>query len=204
MGNTKGSQAELNNGLTHVVVQLTQEEIGLLIGCILGDAYIYPQGKICVDHGQYQYDYVRWLHQKVFRLTYPKLARVVRLDKRFQKKTISYRFFFRQWFRPLREKFYIDRTKVIPVDISEWLTPLAIAVWYMDDGYLDKKTYPLFMTESYSRGDVKRLIDALKVVFNIESFITTRNRIRIASISRKHFFDIIQPHIIDSMSYKLP
>jgi hypothetical protein len=204
MGNTEGSRVGLNNNFTHITIQLSQEEMGIIIGCILGDGYIYPKGKICIDHGPAQYEYVLWLHQKLQRLCYPKISQVFRLDKRFQTQTISYRFFLRQWFRPLREKFYSDRIKRIPDNIGKWITPLSLAVWYMDDGYLDKKKYPLLMTESYTKEDVIRLTEILKTKFVIDSFLTTRNRIRIASKSRKHFFDLIRQYMIDSMYYKLP
>ena len=95
MGNTEGSRA---------VFPLTQEEKDILIGCILGDAYIYPKGKICIEHGIKQYEYIVWLQQRLHRISYPKLAKVVRFNQKIQRETVSYRFFLRQWFRSYREQ----------------------------------------------------------------------------------------------------
>jgi hypothetical protein len=203
MGNTEGSQVESNNNLTHITVQLTQVEIDIIFGCILGDAYIYPQGKICIEHGEKQYNYIDWLYEQLIRLRYPKLAKVERFDKRLQKNTVSYRFFLRQWFRPLRKKFYKTNHKRIPDNISLWLTPRALAVWYMDDGYLDKKIYTLLMTEGFLRDEVIILQSALASM-NIESNLTTNNRLRITPKSRNYFFQTIKPFIHESMYYKLP
>jgi len=30
--------------------------------------------------------------------------------------------------------FYINKVKRVPINISDYLTPLALAVWIMDDG----------------------------------------------------------------------
>jgi hypothetical protein len=203
MGNTEGSRVVSGFGLTHITLQLTQEEQDVIFGCILGDAYIYPEGKICIEHGEKQYAYIEWLYTKLHRLRYQKLSCVTRIDKRYQKKTVSYRFFLRQWFRPLREKFYDNHRKRIPINIVSWLNPRIVAIWYMDDGYLDKKTYPLLMTDGYLKEDVLVLQKALTSM-KVASLLTTHNRLRIASGSRNKFFQLIHPYIHQSMQYKLP
>jgi hypothetical protein len=32
------------------------------------------------------------------------------------------------------------------LELKPWFSPLLLAVWYMDDGHLDRNTYPLLMT----------------------------------------------------------
>jgi hypothetical protein len=55
--------------------------------------------------------------------------------------------------------FYLDGKKVVPSQISELLkTPLSLAVWFMDDGTVDKRRGSvLFETQSFSFEDIERL-----------------------------------------------
>ena len=73
----------------------------------------------------------------------------------------------------------------------------------MDDGYLDKKKYPLLMTDGYDDESVCLLIKAFEML-GIKTFKTTHNRIRIHFSSRSSFFNLIKPYIHESMRYKMP
>lgn len=53
-------------------------------------------------------------------------------------------------FVPWRERFYRKRKKIVPVDIDRDLTPLALAVWIMDDGSADYAGLTI-QTHSFSR-----------------------------------------------------
>ncbi len=81
---------------------------------------------------------------------------------------------------------------------------MLIATWYMDDGYLDRGKYPMIMTESFNTSDNHYLIEQLKHKFDIDAYLTTKNRIRIKSRSSAQFFSLIELHIHKSLNYKLP
>lgn len=206
MDNTEGSRV-INQTFQvrkNLKFKVSDRQMAVILGSILGDGYIYPQGKICFEHGQLQKQYLFWKYQVLQNLAYPKVAKVTRLDKRTNTKTISWRFFLRQYFRPLRSVFYRENQKVIPQSLIDWLTPELLAVWYMDDGYLDKGVYPLFMTESFSKFDVELLSKMMKEKLDLEILVSQKNRIRIKSKSIPKFFQLIEPFIHESLKYKLP
>lgn len=206
MGNTEGSQVipHVYKARKNLELKLTNNQLSIIIGSIIGDAYVYPQGKICFEHSQYQKDYLDWKYLKLKKLAYPKISKVVRIDKRYQKKNLSFRFFLKQYFRPLRHLFYSQNTKVIPEILCQQFNALSMAVWYMDDGCLEKGKSPVLATESYHFKEIQLLADLLKGNFSIECSISSNGRLRVIKKDVGIFFHLIEPWIIPSMRYKLP
>jgi hypothetical protein len=192
MSNTEGSRVVpfIYQVRKRKVVNVSETQRQVIIGSILGDAYVYPQGKICIEQGQKQYDYLCWKKQILNNLTYPKLSRVIRFDSRVEKTTVSYRFFLKQYFRPLRKLFYPQGYKIIPNNIHFEIEPMALAIWYMDDGYLERR-YPMFMTESYSSKDCDYLREMLLNRFDLVTLLDKKRRIRIRSDSALTFIKLI-------------
>ena len=206
MGNTEGSQVISNTFKVrkNIILRLTNRQMSIVIGSILGDAYVHPLGKICFEQAINQKDYLLWKYDELKNLAYPKIGRVIRFDRRYGKENISFRFFLKQFFRPLRNYIYEDNRKTIPNGIEKWLTPLAISVWYMDDGHLERGRYPTFASESFSIKEVERFIFILKNKFGIKAKVGNKKRIRIKSESKDNFFQLVRPFIHKSMEYKLP
>ncbi|MBU0978793.1 MAG: hypothetical protein ABIJ03_00290 [Patescibacteria group bacterium] len=206
MDNTEGSQviSQVYSARKNLKLCLTRRQLFILLGSIIGDSYIYPLGKVCFDHSARQKDYLVWKHTELKSIAYPKISCVKRFDKRTKKQTISWRFFLKQYFRPLRQLFYINGKKVIPKDLKGWLSPLLLAVWYMDDGHLDRGKYPLFATEGFSETDVKYLSEILYTEHGLKSIVTSKKRLRIISQSKQRFFQLIEPFIHPNLKYKLP
>lgn len=206
MGNTEGSRviSQVFRARRNLKLILSDEQMSIIMGSVLGDAYVYPQGKICFEQGESQRFYLEWKYAKLKKLAYPKIARVERLDKRNGKKTISYRFFLKQYFRPIRKLFYQNGEKIIPAGIDEWLNPLLISVWYMDDGHLDKGKSPLLATDSFSQRDVQLLASLIEDKFHLQVKVASKNRLRINSDSALRFFQLVSPWIHPDLRYKLP
>ena len=106
---------------------------------------------------------------------------------------------------------YKGRKKRVPENIHELLTPRVLAYWFMDDGsYTSKKnrTYR-FNTQSFPFGDQQRLIEALKMNFDIDATIqknhsyTSNYTLYIRSKSTERFVDLIRPYINPCFSYKI-
>lgn len=122
------------------------------------------------------------------------------------------------WFRTYRHidfKFYYDlfymktnknnstdlRKKRVPKLIHKFLTPRALAYWFMDDGsyYYNKsknnqqKVY-YFNTQSFSYEDIKILKKALKLNFN---FDTNISKDRKYSKDQRYYLLSIQPQSKD-------
>ena len=201
-GNTEGSRnfmQELHRRKNQkLVVTSRQEEI--LTGSLLGDAYITARGQIQFEQSVHQKEYLFWKHQELSSISYKNVSIAKRFDKRYKHENISYRFWTRQYFASWREKFYLNNKKIVPKDIQ--LTPLSIAVWYMDDGCLsDNKC--IIATDGFSKDDICFLQKLLLEKFNIKTSVKNESKIMIKKESFNIFFSIIRPHIISSMFYKV-
>lgn len=102
--------------------------------------------------------------------------------------------------------FYKNGKKVIPLNIYEYLTPLALAVWVMDNGkYLNGC---IFLPIGFSKEiDRVRLSDALFQCFGLVCSINELKKdifvIIINKESVKKFQTIVSPYIIPSLKYKI-
>lgn len=182
-------------------LSLTQRQKEILIGTILGDAYIYKMGKIQVEQSVKQKEYLFWKYQELKTLAYHSLPkRVDRYDRRTGKTYGSYRFWLRQYFRKWRDLFYEGTLKVFPPTLR--LTPLSLAVWYMDDGSYSESMCT-FSTESFSPNSLKCIQSALLRQFGLRTFMRSNGKIAIHTHDHNTFFRIIRENIHESMRYKI-
>jgi hypothetical protein len=101
-----------------------------------------------------------------------------------------------------RNYWYKDK-KEIPFDTFT-LTPLILAIWFMDDGSKNKSGYVL-STNCFSLEEVIILSDKL-LHFNIKTTITKAGNnhiIYIKSESVNSFNKVVLPYMCESMLYKL-
>lgn len=188
-------QARKNQNL---FVTTHQEEI--LIGSLLGDAYITKRGQIQFEQSDKQKEYLFWKHCELSSISYKNISIVKRFDKRFNAEYTSYRFWTRQYFLSWRNKFYFENKKIIPKDLQ--LSPLSLAVWYMDDGCLsDHKC--ILATDNFLYGDVLFLQKLFLERFKIVTSMRNGSKLLIRKESWKTFFSIIEPYILSTMQYKL-
>jgi len=108
----------------------------------------------------------------------------------------------------LRETFYTRRaTKVIPFELlHQELTAFGLAIWFMDDGAIDRRQVGL-NTQSFSLDENLGLAEFLHAKFGIAAQLNkdkNRYRLRISAKSTARFVDLVAPHVIPSMQYKLP
>ena len=110
------------------------------------------------------------------------------------------------WYKEINGKFI----KVLPFNIEELLTPIALAHWIMGDGYFTDGSLKI-CTDNFSKDEVLRLIEVLQVKYGIKASINQRSnphgaivwRIRISKLSMDKLISIVRPHIISEMLYKL-
>lgn len=183
-------------------LEVSNRQIEILVGCLLGDAYLTKLGKIQIEQSDKQKDYIIWKHQELASISYSGLKEVIRYDKKDNRVTKSYRFWTRQYFRSWRNKFYRGNRKIYPRDLANWISPLSIAVWFMDDGYHKNKNC-ILATESFDLKDRKQLLEKLRS-FGVEVILRINGKLRIRSKSLSKFFELVKPYIHQSMYYKLP
>ena len=179
---------------------MTEYQRDILIGCVLGDAYISPKGKIRIEQSTRQKEYLQWKYALLQTLAYPSLPREINRKHTKTKQTYSSIYFdIRQYFRPWRSLFYQEKQKCFPCKI---VAPISLAIWYMDDGcWTGKKC--VISTESFDSESIQK-IQNMFLHHNIETTIGKNRKLTIRKQSHKIFFDLISPYIISSMKYKIP
>ena len=197
------------------MLNLDQHE--LLMGGILGDCYVEKSNvnsRVAFDHSISQLEYVKWKHS----VLQPYSSQIVKycvLDKRNNKTYNKVRFktSTNQIFNPYHKLFYVNKTKIVPTTIKNYLkTELALAVWYLDDGALRTDCKGLRLhTNNFSYDEVIILKNLLLDSFKIDCKIHKQGKGYNLYIGTSHkqsekFCDIIRPVIaskIPSMLYKL-
>ena len=203
-GNTEGRKFVVETHFARIAREtiLSSLQRELIVGSLLGDAYLTPTTSgFCfrVNHGMQQRDYVDW--------KFKMLAELVRTPPRESGKCYYFRTVTHPEFSHYRESFYLDNRKIIPLKLlNEQFTEFSLAVWLMDDGAVDRKQLRL-NTQSFSFAENEALVSFLRAKFGIEARLNRdkdRCRLRIMDASIQRFKDLVGPHLIPSMLYKLP
>jgi hypothetical protein len=108
---------------------------------------------------------------------------------------------FSQW----HARFYIERVKAVPRDIASLLTPLAIAVWVMDDGAADYAGMTL-QTHSFSLEGVRLLRSAFDERFGLKTGERSnkgKTVIYVPAAGMSRLRELVEPHLLPSLLYKL-
>jgi hypothetical protein len=97
--------------------------------------------------------------------------------------------------------------KIVPVNIEKYLTPLALAIWFMNDGSkLDNRA--IITTNCFTYEEICFLCEVLKRKFNITATPNNNGKnksfiIYIHVSSMLLFSKLIKPYMIPSLYYKL-
>ena len=181
---------------------LTKEQKSILIGVLLGDGAMRKKthALLEINHSFKQKEYVDWLYQKFqnFVGTKPKMRKSngTRIAYRFTTKSIPVLTTF-------YDKFFKQKHKIIPDDLI--LTPLTLAVWYMDDGSrCDEDIY--LNSQQFTKEEQEKLVGMLYTQYAIQASLNKDKhylRIRIRKESVKRMMNMITSYIIPTMRYKL-
>ena len=193
----------MNKGNTAGSLSLVQHEI--LVGSLLGDGTLRKQGTrtnalLEVNHSFKYQEYVDWKcnNFQEYVLTQPKArqGKGLRVAYRFTTQSIPVFTSYYNW-------FYKDRVKRVPKDLK--LTPISLAVWFMDDGTKIRSAFYL-NTQQFTLQEQKFLQKLLLDEFEIESTLNRDKkywRIRVSTESTKKMLQIIKPYILPCFRYKL-
>lgn len=102
--------------------------------------------------------------------------------------------------------FYSKGVKIIPKNIYDLLTPVALAHLIMGDG--KKSRHGLILcTDSYIIQDIVKLINVLNIryrlVCTLRYHTPTQPRIYISERSMPLLRTVVRPHMCSSMLYKI-
>lgn len=192
--------------------EISSREKEIIIGSILGDmhvAMLKSNARLEIAHSEKQKDYVFWKYNELKNWVTTRPRRVELIDSRYHKTYLQWRFnsITNETFTELHGMFYKEKIKFVPKNIYKILSPLSLAVWFMDDGGRRNDSYGLFLnTLSFTKGEQELLIGCLKRNFSLECrmhWVQDGYRIYIPSKEAEKFCRIVYPHMIPSMYYKL-
>lgn len=195
----------------------SKQQIDLIIGSLLGDARLecrsngirYPiSARLKIHHSDKQKDYVFWKYSVLQNIILkgPRRIKVWHDPKRnkdhyswyFHTKTLSE-------LGNLYHYFYKNNDKILPEDVFSFLTPMVLAIWFMDDGSNVGNGFTI-STHCFAMKDQLRIIDFLKNKYSITvTIVKDRNKFKISIGSRgyKRFVEIVKPFITPLMNYKI-
>jgi len=109
-------------------------------------------------------------------------------------------------FTELHRNFYSNGIKIVPLNIYELLTPVALAHMIMGDGA--SREYGLNLcTDSYTISDVIKITNVLTIRYGLKCTLQEKRsnqyRIYIRSSSMPLLKSIVSPYMHSSMMYKL-
>lgn len=193
---------------TLAYLYLTPTMLGILVGILLGDASIRAQGvgsKPCITHNQgfIHLEYSLWLAIQLS----PILSQWPSLRQR-RDGTLFLGLITRSLpcLVPLLDLFVVNGVKTISMSLIEYISPVSLAYWAMDDGTSTSDNAFYFGTHGFSFEEHIILQRILWIKFGLNStihrqgkyfrlFIPARDTIKLRAL--------IRPYIIPSFSYKL-
>lgn len=148
--------------------------ISILVGSILGDSHLEKRKRgigtrIIFEQCNRNIEYIMWFHKFFAIRGYcttdkPKLTTRIKKNNKvfYQYRVSSYTFTSLNW---QHEMFYVyidsRPVKIILLDLSPYLTPLALAIWFLDDGSKINKTIRI-ATNCFNISDLEFLCKLLK------------------------------------------
>lgn len=202
----------VRHNLDLITDELTDKEEEIIRGSLMGDGGLYTRNNKTANfaegHGLNQKQYLKWKEKELVRLQ-PRFTYPVSQKTGKQECRIDTSFFF--CLEDLRKEYYTDK-KHITKQILDKLTPLALAVWYMDDAHKVKGGGVRLLTCDFSVKEHEVMIRCFQEKWDINPKIEWTaeydNGIRypylkfIADEAEK-LINIIEPHIESSMLYKI-
>lgn len=195
------------------ILKLTKRQREIIVGTLLGDGHLETQTagrtyRLRIMHAASQREYIEWLYHEFRNIAAGPLH-----EKYFMVNGKDYRSY---WFdtknssslRFYAHQFYPQGKKQVPKIIARLLTPLALAVWYMDDGSIKSHETRgrILNTQGFLKGDIEHLMEILHKKFGITARLREQKegfQIFIPSESYDVLVKVIDPHLISSMQYKL-
>ena len=196
--------------------------ISIIIGSVLGDTHLEKRSRgtgtrIIFEQSNKNVEYLMWFHNYLSSRGYcnpqkPKLKTRIKTDNKvlYHYRINSYTYSSFNW---LHEMFYTiniktnNLVKVVPLNIEEYLTPLALAIWFMDDGSKLGSGVRI-ATNNFTLKEVQFLCEVLFKKYNLTATVHVGGKnkgfvLYIHSKSVPLFSSIIKSYMVPSLYYKL-
>lgn len=105
------------------------------------------------------------------------------------------------------DMFYLEDRKIIPINISEYLSPLALAIWIQDAGGKVSSGLKI-STNSFTYEEVKFLAEQLKDKYKFKVTVNkaaglNQYELYFSKNSMSDLSKVVKPYMHPSMYYKL-
>lgn len=198
-------------------MDFSERQKQIVFGTLLGDGYLRPTNgnagncsyALALCHGEKQLDYLKWKFSEFENFVTTKEFRINNRQFHGNAPTYAFSTVSHPFLNDAHRICYCNNGKKdISIQWLEQLTPLSIAVWYMDDGSLNKRYHTVVLcTNSFSHTGQLLAVEYFKERYNIGAVLETRRNqqtvIRINASQSRKFMDLISPHVPSCMSYKL-
>jgi ubiquinol-cytochrome c reductase cytochrome b subunit len=194
--------------------------ISIIMGSTLGETHLEKRNKgigtrIKFEQSNKNVEYLMWFHNYLASRGYCN-NQIPKLDIRIkQKGEVFYHYRINSYtyssFNWIHEMFYkvVDNKfiKIVPLNIEKYLTPLALAIWFMDDGSNLGKSARI-ATNCFTYEEICFLCEVLKRKYNITATPNKSGKnkgfiIYIHVNSMFLFSKLIKPYMLPSLYYKL-
>lgn len=158
-----------------------KDVISVLVGSLLGDSHgesRHNNVRFTFKQGAINKNYLLWIHD-FFAKRGLCSSLIPSIKESFSSKynkifySIKFNTYTLKEFNWLYSLFYINKIKIIPANIADYLTPLAIAIWLQDDAYKLNNGI-LFSTYCFTFSEVHLLGKALLSLYGINYTVHTR------------------------------
>lgn len=205
--------------LLNIKQQQQQQRKDLLVGTLLGDGSLQTgsNGKTWRYRALHQLEQKEYLYHK-YMLSKDFCTSEPFISEKYNR--IYFNTVVHRDFNEYAELFYNydvvkgKWVKVVPKEIKDYLTPRALAYFYMDDGalkWLNHSNAMRICSESFTFEENVLIMDVLKDLYNINTKLVKRKlkgnlvgyRISIPEKSSGLFRELIKPYLVDCMKYKV-
>ena len=203
-----------------IVKKLNKEQKSLLIALLLGDGTISSNYVFKLSHSEEQREFLEWkvklASKSGFKLNGIK-EYISKCGYNVGKNVLYSQFSINPTIKALRKTVYIPK-KTITRKLLNWLNPLGIAIWFMDDGCINVNTskqrssiqHTIKIATCVDLNTANIIINYFSEVWNIKfrPFNEGKNTYSIASSTEEdcyNFVNLIKPYItqVPSLLYKI-
>ena len=193
-----------------------KDVLSIIFGSLLGDAHAEKRlngmgTRISFYQEDSHVEYILYLHKFLSEYGYcnskkPVIGRRLGIKGKLRK-IVRFTTWTYTSFNWIRDIWYENNIKRVPNCIGEYLTPLALAIWIMDDASKVNKGLK-FSTNSFTYNECLMLVNVLSENFNIKASVQSAGSkdqyiIYVWKESMNDLRNIVSPYIIPEMKYKI-
>ena len=198
--------------------KINLRQYSIVTGLLLGDGYLYRDGRLQVEQSMKNEQYLRWLYSELSNLSGKISLNVQRKHPKTGVSSFSCRFYTQKCFKDLESIFYSKdtadkkRRKVVPNEIEKLLNPIVLAIWFMDDGGKAQNTSRAFYINATSFNNLERILlqKAFQNIFGLKINIqkaggNNQYNFYVPAAEYQRFYQLVLPTVslIPGMGYKL-